>query len=119
MIGYAVDVQTSELTKVLKRLLRLDKGASEVVYFRWLPGELTISLGLSSHEVAATGKEWPHLVSASSDLVRSLTTAPFKAAITDLRITEGKLSARSLKVPCTVHEDEVVSAQMVKRRTRS
>ena len=108
MIGYAIDVDTRELTRALKRLLRTEKKAP-LVYLRFVPGKLTISLGHTSEDLLVGGGPWPGLVSADARWVTALATAPLKVSVTDLRVHDGKLSARDFVVLCTVHEAQAVA----------
>ena len=97
MIGYAIDVDTRELTRVLKRLLRMDK-REPVVYLRYVPEKLTISLGQTSEELAVTGGPWPSLVSADAKWVN----AP-----------------RGYGVDCTVYNEEEVAARVGRKAKRA
>ena len=101
MIGYAIDVDTHELTKVLKRLLKTEKKES-LVFLSYVPGKLTISLGHTSEELSVGGGPWPSLVSADARWVTALAENPFKVSSTDLRVHDGKLWARDFNVPCTI-----------------
>lgn len=117
MIGYAIDVDTRELTKVLKRLRKMEK-TEPLVYLRYVPGKLTISLGNTADELQATGI-WSSLVSAPARWVTALATTPIKAAITDLRVHDGRLWARDFGVVCTVHEgEEATTNAIVRKKTK-
>ena len=82
----------------------MNKGESRA-YLGYKPGTLTISLGATSDELAASGS-WPSLVSVPSKWVKALAVTPINAPVTDLRVHNGKLWARNNGVSCTVHEGE-------------
>ena len=115
MIGYAINVGTRELTRALKRLQRTEKTAP-LVYLRYVTGKLTITLGQTSEELTIEEGIWPGSVSAPAKWVRALATHPNNAAITDLRVHDGKLCARDFSVICNVNEGEEVAKEVIVRR---
>jgi len=116
MIGYAIDVNTRELTRVLKRLKKTEKTAPRV-YLRYVPGKLTISLGETSDELPATSS-WQSLVSTSAKWVATLADTPISAATTDLRVHDGKLWARDFGLACIVHEEKPSKIAAIGRRVK-
>jgi len=118
MIGFAIDVDTRELTRVLKRLSKTEKTAS-IAYLRYVTGILTISMGATSDELPASGS-WPKIISVTSKWVNTLAGKPLRAAVTDLRVHDGKLWARDFGVACSVVSsiEEGVAGKTGRAKTR-
>jgi hypothetical protein len=105
MVVSALNVNTGDLTRALKFLQKLERRA-DAVKLRFLSGTLTISMGGTSRTLTADGL-WPDIICVDGRWVKALATKPMRAAITDLRVHDGKLWARDFAVPCSIESRAV------------
>jgi hypothetical protein len=103
MKAHSLQVETRHLIKALNQLCRTEKRA-ERVYLKYSPGQLTVSMGRTQHEVVADGS-WPEPVSVMRKWATTFCKLPPEAAITTLQVADGKLFARDFAVTCSVGTD--------------
>jgi hypothetical protein len=94
--AFSLDVDSTRLTRALNYLRKFEP-RTEFVHLKYDSGMLIVSIGRTSRDVPATGA-WPSSVSVGRTWAKALTEAPFEAAITTLRIAEGRLWARNFGV---------------------
>lgn len=111
--AFALHVDTIQLTRALKRLLRCETRI-RLVDLRYDSEALSVSMGRTSCDVPATGT-WPRPVSVARAWAKALATKPFEAAITTLRQAEGILDARGFKTRCSFDPRTEETESLVKR----
>jgi hypothetical protein len=94
--AFSLDVDSTRLTRALNYLRKFEP-RTEFVHLKYDSGMLIVSIGKTSRDVPATGA-WLSSVSVGRTWAKALTEAPFEAAITTLRIAEGRLWARNFGV---------------------
>jgi hypothetical protein len=111
--AFSLNVDTSELTRVLKRLLRHEP-RTKLVQLKYESETLAVSIGSTSLGVRATGT-WSQPVSVGRTWAEALAANPMEAAITDLRLADGKLHTRDFVVSCSLAPSAEESEELVKR----
>jgi hypothetical protein len=117
MNEFVLTLKTQHLTRVLKRLGRLEKNVN-AVELAFGKGMLTLSLGGTSDDVEAEGT-WPSTITVTRRWLSSLAQHPLVEPITDLRVRDGKLWARDFGVECTIaQESENTSSSKSEANTK-
>ena len=116
MAEFLVDVDTRQLTRILKNLSKLEKQAA-VVRLEYRSGLLTISAARTSYDIPAVCS-WPQPVSVARSWAIALGKNSVSRAITTLRMGYGKLWARDLGVVCSMDSSVRESSAGVKRRAQ-
>jgi hypothetical protein len=98
--AFSLDVDTRELTRALKHLLRFEP-RTKLAHLKYISGTLTVSMGRTSRDVSATGA-WPKAVSVGRKWAEAQTKTPIEAAITVLRQADGFLHTRDNRVRCSL-----------------
>lgn len=111
---FALDVDTLQLTRALKHLLRFEPRI-RLLDLGYDLAALTASMGKSSRTVPAAGA-WPQPVRVNRAWAKALATNPFGAAITPLRQADGVIDARGFRAKCTLVEPQTEQTESLAKR---
>jgi len=103
MDEFVLTLKTKDLTRVLKRLSKLERNVN-TVELAFAKGILTLSLGGTSDDLDASG-EWPRTISVTRKWLTALALHPLDEPITDLRVHDGRMWARGFNVECTILQE--------------